>query len=64
MLGGETGEWGGEVVAQRHPLFVVILKRKDAFVRPVGVGQELAQRIRVLERPGLQGLEAIALIDL
>ena len=53
----------GEVVAERHPLLVIILQRKHAFVRAVGVGQEFAQRIGVFEGGGLKRLEAVLLID-
>jgi hypothetical protein len=42
----------------------VVLKREDPLVRPVGVGQELAQSVGVLERRCLQRLEPPALIDL
>jgi hypothetical protein len=63
VLGGEAGQRRGQVVAQRHPLVVVVGQREDAFVGAVGVRQELAERIGVFERPGLQRLEAPTLID-
>ena len=63
-LGREPGQRRGQVVAQRHPLVVVVLQREDALVRTVGVGQEFAQGIGIFERAGLQRLEAPALIDL
>ena len=63
-LGGEPGQRRGEVIAQRHPLLVVVLQGKDALVGTVGVRQELAQRIGIFQRASLQELEPIALIDL
>ena len=45
-------------------MLVVVLEREHTDIRPVGVGQELAQRIGELEGPGVQRLEAVALIDL
>ena len=63
VLGREAGQRGGQVVAQRHPLLVVVLQREHPRVGAVGVGQELAQRIGIFERPGLQLLEAERLID-
>jgi hypothetical protein len=44
-------------------LLVIVLQGEDALVRPVRVGQELAECIGVLERPCLQRLEAPALVD-
>ena len=63
VLGGEAGQRRGQVVAQRHPLLVVVLQGEDALVGPVGVGQELAERVGVFEGAGVQRLEAVALID-
>jgi hypothetical protein len=40
------------------------LKRKNALVGPVLVGQELAERVRILDGRRLQRLEAVALEDL
>jgi hypothetical protein len=62
VLRREAGERSRQVIPQRHPLLVVVLQGEHALVRPVRVGQELAQRIGVLERRRLQGLEAIALV--
>ena len=63
-LGGEPGQGRGQVVAQRHPLIVIVGQGKDALVRTVGVGQELAQSVGIFECARLQRLEAPALIDL
>ena len=63
MLGHEPGQRRGEVVAQGHPLLVVVLEGEDALVGTVGVGQELAQGVGVFEGAGLQGLEAVGFID-
>ena len=43
-----------QVVAQRQPLLVLVLEREHALVRPVLVGQELAERLRQLEGRRLQ----------
>ncbi len=51
----------GQVVAQRQPLLVVVLEREHAFVRPVLVGQELAERVGVFDRRRLYRLETVAL---
>ncbi len=51
----------GQVVAQRQPLLVVVLEREHALVRPVLVGQELAERVGVFDRRRLHRLEAVAL---
>ena len=56
-----TRERRGQVVAQRQPLLVVVLEREHAFVRPVLVGQELAERVGVFDRRRLHRLEAVAL---
>ena len=42
----------------------VILKREDAFIRTIGVRQEFAQGIGILECARVQRLEAPTLIDL
>src|SRR4029078_5003054 len=48
----------GEVVAQREPLLVIVLKREHALVRAVLVGQELAERVGELDRGRLPRLGA------
>ena len=53
-----------QVVAQRQPLIVLVLPGEDPLVRPVDVGQELAQRLHRLDRARLQGVEAPGVIDL
>ena len=64
VLGHVAGERRGQVVAQRQPLLVLVLEREHALVGPVLVGQELAQRIGVLDGRRLQRLEAVALVHL
>ncbi len=59
-----AGERCGEVVAQRQPLLVLVLEREHTLVGPVLVGQELAERIGVLDGRRLQRLETIALVHL
>ncbi|MNS77727.1 hypothetical protein D3C72_1113150 [compost metagenome] len=59
-----TGERRGQIVAQAHPLIVVILQRKHAFVRTVAIGQEFAERIGIFEQRGFHRIEAVELIDL
>ena len=56
-----TRKRGGQVVTQRKPLLVIILKRKDAFVWPILVGQELAEGVGIFDRRCLHWLKAIAL---
>ena len=63
VLGEIAGERRGQVVAQRHPLLVVVLEREDALVRPVLVGQEFAERLGVFGERRLHRLEAVALVD-
>ncbi len=63
VLGHVARERRRQVIAQRQPLLVFVLKRKHALVGPVLIGQELAQRVRVLEGRRLQRLEAVALVD-
>jgi len=58
-----AGERRGEVVAQAQPLLVIVLQRKHAGVRPVGIGQEFAERVGIFERRGLDRLETIRLVD-
>src|SRR5215471_15355690 len=53
----------GQVVAQAQPLLVVVLEREHALVRAVLVGQELPERVGVLDRRRLDWLEAVALVD-
>ncbi len=64
VLGHVAGERRGQVVAQRQPLLVLVLEREHALVGPVLVGQELAQRIGVLDGRRLQRLEAVGLVHL
>ena len=63
VLGEIAGERRGEIVAQAHPLLVVVLQREHAGVGPVGVGQELAERLGVFEQRRFDRIEAVALID-
>ena len=56
-----AGQRRGQVVAQRHPLLVVVLQRKHALVRAVLVGQELAERVGIFDQRRLDRIEAVAL---
>ena len=58
-----AGQRRRQIVAQRQPLLVVVLKRKHALVGPVLIGQEFAERVGIFDRRRLQRLEAIELID-
>ena len=58
-----TGQRRSQVIAQRQPLAVIILERKDAFIGPVHIRQELAQRIGIFKSRCFQRREAIAFID-
>jgi hypothetical protein len=64
MLGGEAGERRGQIIAQRHPLLVIILQREHAFIGALFIGQEFAQHVGVFKSRRLQRLKAPALIDL
>ena len=63
MLGGEAGQGRGQVIAQGHPLLVIVLQGEHALVGTVGIRQELAERIGIFEGRGVQGLEPVGLID-
>ena len=63
VLRDVAGERRRQVVAQRQPLLVVVEEREHALVRPVLVGQELAERLGVFDQRGLDRLEAVALVD-
>ena len=54
----------GEIVAQRDPLLVVVLKREHALVRPVLIGQKFSERVGVFHRRRFHRLEPVALVDL
>ncbi len=59
-----AGERRGQIIAQRQPLLVVVLERKDAFVRPILIRQEFAERIGIFDERRLDRLEAVELIRL
>ena len=52
-----------QVVAQRNPLLVLVLKREHAFVRPVGVRKELSERIGVFECRRIERFEPVPLVN-
>ena len=58
-----AGQRGGQVIAQRHPLFIIVAQGEDTLIGAVRVGQELAQSVGIFEGAGVEGLEAIGLID-
>ena len=49
ILGDVAGERRGQVVAERQPLIVVVLEGEHTLVRPVLVGQELAERVGIFD---------------
>ena len=59
-----TGKRRRQVVAGAHPLLVIVLQRKHAFVRAVAVGQEFSKRIGIFEQRCFDGIETVALVDL
>jgi hypothetical protein len=63
VLGDKARQGGGQVVAQRDPLLVVVPQREHAVVGPVLVRQELAESVEVFEAAGGQRFEPIALIN-
>ena len=58
-----AGERRRHVVAQAHPLLVLVLEREHAGIGPVLVGQKLAERIGVLDGRRLERRKAVALVD-
>ena len=64
ILGDIARERRGQVIAQRQPLLVVVLEREHALVRPVLVGQKLAERVGVFDERRLDRLEAVERVDL
>ncbi len=62
VLRGKARQRRRQVIAQGHPLVVVVLKREDADIGPVRIGQELAERVGIFESRSLQGLEAVRLV--
>ena len=59
VLGDIARERRGQVIAQRQPLLVVVLEREHALVRPVLVGQKLAERVGIFDERRLHRLEPI-----
>ena len=62
-LRGHAGQRSGQVIAQRQPVLILVLPRKDALVRTIHVGKELAKRLDRLDGRGFQRVEAVAVID-
>ena len=63
MLRDIACERRGEIVAQRQPLLVIILKGEHAFVRSILVGKELAERIGIFDGRRLHCLESVPLVN-
>ena len=63
VLSGETGKRCGQIIAQRDPLFVIILHGEDTGIRAVIVRQELAEGISIFPCAGIKRLEPPAAID-
>src|SRR5262249_2466824 len=61
ILGHVARQRGREVIPQREPLLVVVLKRKHAFVGSVLIGQELAEGVGIFDGRRLQRLKAVSL---
>ena len=59
-----TGERRGQIIAQRQPLLVVVLKGEHALIGPVLVGQEFAERVGIFDGRSFDRLKPVALIDL
>ena len=64
VLSDIAGERRGQVVAQRQPLLVVILKGEDALVRAVLIRQEFSQRVGIFDERRLDRLEAVEFVGL
>ena len=56
-----AGERRRQIVAERQPLLVVVLEGEHALVRPVLVGQELAERVGIFDGRRVERLEAVGL---
>ena len=63
VLGHIARQRSSMIVAQGDPLLVIVLKREDAFVGTIGVGQKLAESVDIFERAGVEGIEAPALVN-
>ena len=59
-----TRERRCEIVAQRKPLLVIVLKREHPLIRTVLIGEKFAQRVGIFDHRRLNRIEAIALVDL
>ena len=64
ILGHKARQGRRQIVAQRQPLLVIVLEGKHALVRPVLVGQELAERIGIFDERCFHGLETVEVVDL
>ena len=64
VLGDMAGERGGQVIAQRQPLLVIVLEREHALIGPILIGQELAERVGIFDERRLHRLEAIKRVHL
>ena len=54
----KTRERCGQIIAQAHPLLVIVLKREHARIRTILIRKKLAQRIGKFERAGIQRLKS------
>ena len=63
IFSNKARERRGQVIAQRQPLLVIVLKGKHAFIGAVFVGQELAERVGIFKGRCFQRIKAVALID-
>ena len=63
MLRDMARQRRGQVIAQAHPLPVIIFQREHALIRAVIIGQKLAQRIGIFKRRCVQSLKAVSLIN-
>ena len=61
MLGDIARQRCGQIIAQRQPLVVIILKRKHTLIRAILIRQKFAKRFGILDKRRLHRLEPIEL---
>ena len=63
ILSNKTGERRGQVIAQTHPLLIIIGEREHPGIGPVDIGQKLAQRVGIFKGRRFQRIKAMGLIN-
>ena len=63
ILRDVTGHRRRQVIAQAHPLLVIILNGENTSIGAIGIGQELAQTIGIFKGRCLNRIKAMMLVD-